>query len=36
MPLSIVFVNGSRIDNEMKRIDILFRMFLKIKDIHVS
>lgn len=36
MPKSTVFVNGSRIDNEMKRIDILFRMFMKIKDIHVS
>ena len=36
MPKSTVFVNGSRIDNEMKRIDILFSMFLKIKDIHVS
>ena len=35
MPESTVFVNGSRIDNEMKRIDILFRMFLKLNDIHV-
>ena len=36
MPKSTVFVNGSKIDNEMKRIDILFRMFLKLNDIHVS
>ena len=36
MPKSTVFVNGSSIDNEMKRIDILFRMFLKLNDIHVS
>ena len=36
MPKSTVFVNGSRIDNEMKRIDILFHMFLKLNDIHVS
>lgn len=36
MPESTVFVNGSKIDNEIKRIDILFRMFLKLNDIHVS
>ena len=36
MPESTVFVNGSRIDNEMKRIDILFRMFLKLNEIHAS